>query len=389
LLRRVRKGVRVSNQTAVLETIHRLGPISRADIATLVNLSPAAVTNITTEFIARDLVFESRIAKSSRVGRPAVLLELDYSRAHIAGFKVSNVGITCAVTDLKANVEQTVHESLSGLTPEEVVQHIAETLNGLDKDETTVDAVGVSVPGIVALDQKTVRHSPLLGWTDVPLGQMLEDETGLDVLIENDVNAMALAEAWFGVGQGHDSFLVVTLGRGIGLGIVLNGEVYRGPNGGAGEFGHVLLDPEGPATASAKSGTVEAYLSDDALLRALREKSSGQESDLEQLTLQASEGSAELRAVFEQTGEILGRALSMLVNIFAPSLIILSGEGMRGSDLLLPAAEKTLKEASFGDLSKHLELVVDPWGDDAWARGAAGLAARRYLTDAALKPGGG
>ena len=376
----------MSNLAVVLETIHKHGPISRADIASLVNLSPAAVTNITGDFIARDLVFESRKAKSAGAGRPAILLELDYTHALVAGMKVSNVGITCTITDLKANAKHTFQQPVSRFEPKKTVARIVEVLRKATESNSSLEAVGVSVPGIVAADQKTVRHSPLLGWNDVPLGEMLENELGMNVLVENDVNAMALAEAWFGVGQGHESFLVVTLGRGIGLGIILNGDIYRGPNGGAGEFGHVLLDPNGPETSAAKSGTVEAYLSDAALLRAAQ-KIAPDETDIARITERARQDEKGLRLIFDQAGYVLGRALSMLVNIFAPSLIILSGEGTRAADLLVPIAEKTLQAASFGDLAKHLELIVDPWGDDAWARGAAGLAASRYLRAAAQSGG--
>ena len=385
----VREALRVQNQHAILQTVHRQGPISRTDIALKLNLSPAAVTNIAGELIHRNLLFEARQAEASGVGRRAILLEVDYGHALVAGVKVSNAAVTCAMTNLNAEVVTTAAQSLPDTKPETVAAVTLETLSELAEKADRFSAVGVILPGIVDPDGQTVRHSPLLGWARLPFGQGLEARLGVQVTVENDVNALALAQAWFGFGQHHDSFLVVTLGRGVGLGIVLNGEVYRGPGGGAGEFGHVLIDPAGPDSRHAKRGTLETYLSDDALLREARALVPGFESDNpEELARLSRNGHPGARTVYATAGIVLGRALSTLVNIFAPSLIILSGEGMRAADFLLPTARAALKEHSFGDLAERVRLVVAPWGDDAWARGAAGLAASRYLTEAAAHIGG-
>ena len=213
------------------------------------------------------------------MGRRAILLEVDYGHALVAGVKVSNAAVTCAVTKLNAEVVTTAVQSLPHTEPETVAAVTLKTLSKLAEKAGRFSAVGVILPGIVDHDQQTVRHSPLLGWAQLPFGQGLEARLGVQVTVENDVNALALAQAWFGYGQDHDSFLVVTLGRGVGLGIVLNGEIYRGPSGGAGEFGHVLVDPAGPDSQHAKRGTLETYLSDDALLREARTLIPGFESD--------------------------------------------------------------------------------------------------------------
>ncbi len=380
--------MRARNQREVFQEVHRRGPISRAAIAASLHLSPATVTNITGELIGRGLLFEAREAAGGGVGRRAILLEVDYARARVAGVKVSPSSITCAVTNLNAEVSATATTPLLDPRPAAVVEGIAGLLH--DLGALDVAALGVDLPGAVGADGATVRFSPLLGWRGVGIGALLEERLGVPVTVENDVNALALAEAWFGYGRGHDDFLTVTLGRGVGLGIVIGGEIYRGPRGGAGEFGHVVLNPRGPEVAHAGPGTVEAYLSDDALLRSAR--SAGVEGraarSIEELTAAAQRGEELPASVFSAAGEVLGRALSILVNVFAPSLVVISGEGMRAADLLLPTARRILADASFGDLGREVEIVVDTWGDDAWARGAAGLAARRYLLEAATWTGG-
>lgn len=383
-----RDAIRANNQQAIFFAVHRHGPISRSEIATRLNLSPAAVTNITSELIARELIHESEHAEPSGVGRPAILLKASYDQAEVAGIKLSNAGITCARTNLNAEVLTTTYQAVGDTSPETVVRATEQILGEPEFGRTS--ALGLSLPGVVDNDHLTVRHSPLFGWGGVPIGTILSERLGMPVVIENDVNALALAEAWFGYGRDHESFLVVTLGRGIGLGIVLDGEVYRGPGGGAGELGHILLDPAGPDTRYARAGTLEAYLSDDALLRDARNHALlPDDATPEDLVALAADGDAAALDLYRCAGAVLGRALSILANIFAPSLIILGGEGMRAADYLLPEARSVLRSASFGDLGERVQLVVDTWGDDAWARGAAGLAARRHLVQALSRVGGG
>ncbi len=383
-----RDQMRTRNQIEVFEEVHRRGPVSRVDIATALHLSPATVTNITSELIDRGLLYEAGEVDAATVGRRAILLEVDYASAEVAGVKLSNAGITCAITNLNAEVSRTSYRPIEQPTPEMVVEIISELL--AEMDATGVVALGISLPGMVSEDSLTVVHSPQLDWQNVPIGQHLQKSLGVPVTIENDVNALALAESWFGYGRAHDSFLVVTLGRGVGLGIVLGGQLYRGPRGGAGEFGHVLLDPDGPAARHAERGTIEAYLSDSALLQAARDSMSDlpQDADIADLVRIASRGNPAARRIFTSAGLILGRALSILVNIFAPSLIILSGEGMRAAELLLPSARGQLDSVSFGNLGRQTELVTHDWGDDAWARGAASLAASGHLIREAGRTGG-
>ncbi len=383
--------VRRLNQSAVFQIVHRHGPVSRVDIAAQLNLSPAAVTNITSDLIERGLVFEARKADRGGVGRRRVLLEIAYDAAYVAGIKVSNAGLTCALTNLNAEVVHAAGRPLASTEPGAVVDAIEAAFSDLAAAVgRPLAALGVNLPGLVDADRQTVRHSPLLGWSQVPLGQLLHDRLGVSVVVENDVNALALAEAWFGRGREHDGFLVVTLGRGVGLGIIINGEVYRGPHGGAGEFGHVLLDPSGPATRFAAPGTVEAFLSDDALVREARHRIAGfpEDGSADLVGELAQRGDADAAAVIADAGRALGRALSILVNVFAPSLIVLSGEGMRAADVMLPTVREELRRLAFGDLADRVELAIESWGDDAWARGAAALAASRYLTESAMSARG-
>ncbi len=386
-----REAMRANHQRAVFDAVHRYGPISRVDLAGLLRLSAASISDITGALIRRGLMFEARAAASEGVGRRKILLEVDYDHARVLGVKVANAAVHAALTDLKGEVVASAVVPLADTSVATIVEALSEQVQAMRASSPEpLAGLGVSLPGAVDHDHGIVASSPLLGWHDVHLGEELERNLGIPVTVENDVNALAAAEAWFGRGHAVRDFLVVTLGRGVGLGIVLDGALYRGPLGGAGELGHVVLDPEGPEARHSRRGSVEAYLSDSALLERAVERvaalpAGGSFDDLGRL---ADAGDAAAVALYAEAGGVLGRALAILANLFAPALIVLAGEGMRAAPHLLPAARRALDAFAFADLGSRIDLVVEPWGDDAWARGAATLAASRYLLHEAARVGG-
>lgn len=377
-----REHIRFVNQRAVIDAIHRNGQISRSDLAIELRLSASAITAITAPFVDEGLVFEAELGTTTTVGRKPILLEINYDHAYVFGAKVTSHSVITALTNLRAEGGATRIDPLPDLEVETVTRTIASAAQALRTEAGLpphkVIGIGVNLPGIVDHATGTVRHSPLLGWYGVPFGDHLHERLGLPVLVENDVNALAAAQAWFGHGHAHRAFLVVTLGRGVGLGIVIDGALYRGPRGGAGEFGHSVVTQGGD--------TLESQLSDSALLERVRARTHAltADADAEALTRLAAAGDPVALGVLHDAGELLGVALANLVNIFAPSLIVLGGEGMRNAPYLMERALRTLGTYAFGDLAEHLEVVVDAWGDDAWARGAAGLAAARFLQEAAI-----
>jgi predicted NBD/HSP70 family sugar kinase len=372
-----RDDIRTGNLRAVLNTIHRHGLISRSDVAAELHLSPSAVTSITGDLITAGLVYEAEEGVTQGAGRKPILLRLNYDHGKVVGIKVSASQIVSVIANLEAEVTAVRHDGIVGSDVGTVIDTISTGIlemlseGGLALD----DLVGacVSVPGVVDTVDGLVRHSPF-GWQRTPFRDLLAEQLGLPVLIENDVNALAIAEAWYGLGRDHRDFLVVTLGRGVGLGIVLDGQVYRGAAGGAGEFGHALMPGD--------EGTVESHLSDAALLDLAAEtiKHFRANGSSEQLVALAAAGDEDVLLLYERAGVALGKALSLLINTFAPSLLILGGEGVRAAPFMLPTARATLHELCYGDLAERARLVVDSWGDDAWARGAAGLAAAHHLS---------
>jgi predicted NBD/HSP70 family sugar kinase len=213
------------------------------------------------------------------------------------------------------------------------------------------------------------------------LRDILQASLHIPVYIDNDVNTLTLAERWFGSGQGEENFLVVTIGRGVGLGIVVNGQFYRGSTGGAGEFGHTLVDSNGPKCECGKAGCLEAYISDPALVRETNEAAGRGEVSRavtcpEEVVELANEGDLGAQHIFAHAGSILGSSVADLINLFDPALIILGGEGTRAGEWLYTSMRKAITAQVMPGLQNDTRLCLEPWGDDAWARGAASLVLR-------------
>jgi N-acetylglucosamine repressor len=376
--RRLRSGnrrlIREINQALVLGIVRDHGPISRTDIAELADLSPATITDITAVLIEQGLIYEQEPGVSTG-GRRPILLALNRQAGLVLGAKLTDRQIVSALIDLDGEIVDRQTASLGG---DGALDHVVAVLAGLVADLRArhpghrVFGLGLGLAGVVDRRRGVCRFSPYFHWRDVPLGRLLQERLALPVVLDNDVNTLTLAEQWFGAGAGASDFLVVTLGRGVGMGMVLDGRLYRGGHGGAGEFGHATMQVDGPLCDCGKRGCLEALVSSPALLRTLRSALDRALTYDEAVAL-ARAGDPVARAVFAAAGRTLGLALSHLINIFNPPLLIVGGEGAAAADLLLDPIRETLRVHCFDGFFADLRLVVEGWGDDAWARGAAGL----------------
>ena len=379
--------IRAINRSHVLNTIKAYGPIGRADIARQTGLSPATVTSIAAKLISQDLVLEKSAGDSSG-GRPPILLVINPRGGYVVGLKLTETHAICALTDLEAQIIAKSSMSLSGHDPEQVVEDLARMIPAFIRGQKIAKkqllGVGIGLAGIIDAENGVLRQSPIYGWDHVPLRDMLQSRLRIPVYIENDVNTLTLTERWFGHGQGVDNFLTVTVGRGVGLGIVANGQFYRGQNGGAGEFGHMTMDPNGPVCACGKRGCLEAYVGDPGLVRTAQEfaaqgKLSASVQTVDELLAQAQAGEAGAIQIFEEAGRILGWGIANLINLFNPKKIIISGEGTREGDLLFNPMKEAIRQNTMPGLFDPKTVQIAPWGDDAWARGAAGLVLREVF----------
>ncbi len=377
-----RELMRDLNTNLVVNLVKSMGPISRADLARESKLSPAAVSGIVARLMRTGILSEIA-GRSSRIGRPPILLRLNERAAYVVGIKLTEYGLTTVVTNLAAEV---IHSAVSNtrlvgdpnaaMSAVEIAVKAALAASGVKRKE--VLGIGIGLAGIVDAAEGVCRVSHILQWRDVALSEPLRRKLQIPVWVDNDVNTLAVAEKWFGAGTGLRHFLTATVGRGIGLGIVANGEIYRGAFGGAGEFGHTIVVPGGPLCQCGREGCLEALVSEPALRRRTS-IALGRPVSSEELINLAASGDHVVAQVLSEAGRQLGLALANLVTLLNPERLIVSGEGTRLGPLFFDPMRQAIRETAFAGLGASLDVVVQRWGDDAWAIGAATLVLRELF----------
>ncbi|MBP2326996.1 putative NBD/HSP70 family sugar kinase [Kibdelosporangium banguiense] len=350
----------------ILGLLGTQGPTARADIARSLGLSPATITQVIKDMLARGLV-EELASVPSRGGRPARLLGLVARTGAAIGAKVTADHVALVTVELDGSVRTSTVHPFDPRDPASVGDILATVL------DDSVLGVGVGVPGSVDAQASGIVDAPTLGWHDMKLGQRLRDRLGVPVLVDNDVNTLAAAERLYGVGREHSSYLVVTIGRGVGCGIVIDGAIYRGAAGGAGEIGHIPLTDDGPRCGCGAVGCLEAYIGSTGLLSAARASGVvGPRGRLSTLLKAARDGDQAAREVYAQAGRLLGRTLAGVVHTVDPEVVVLMGEGVDAWEFWQPGFEATLRKRLL-PARRELPVVVEPWSEDQWARGAASL----------------
>jgi predicted NBD/HSP70 family sugar kinase len=364
------------NRSAILRLIVSSGPIARTRIAKELGLSPATVTAVTRELIDQGLL---RVAERapSKGGRPALLLELVGGAANAFGVKIAPDRVVGVRVDLEAELLERFEVAFDSMLPD-ALETMGALLSGWIEHAPGAPpllGVGLGVAGVFDSSRGTL-DSPLLGWRDVKLGQILEERLGVPVFVDNDVNTLAVAERLYGRGHDLENFITVTIGRGVGLGIVTGGDIYRGFGGGAGEFGHTFAVADGPLCTCGKRGCLETLVSDPALVAEGKRRGLLAGGDgIDKLLALAKEGSFEARQIYHAAGAQLGRAVADLVNVLGPELVLVSGEGTQAWPFLAEAFGVAFGANVFPPLG-HVPVEVDPWDDVKWAIGAATLVLR-------------
>lgn len=377
-------GFVVRNKAAadVFAAILSRGPVSRRQVAQLTGLSQSTITKAVKPMLAAGYLVEGREEAQGR-GRPANPLRVNTERHYAVGVKLSPHEIVAVVANPRAEVVASARLALPGRSVEEVTAQIGSVVRGLLDSRAElaarVEGLGLALGGLVDASG-TLRYSPLLGWRDVPLASMLAAATGLYTVVENDVNALAVEEQLFGAGRGVSTFAVVTVGAGVGCGLVVHGELVHGSGGMAGEIGHIALDPEGELCACGNRGCLETIASDRAILAAIARDGGPFVTSVGEAALLAREGDERARAAFARAGEALGRALAILANLVNPSRVVLSGEGVIASDLLMDHLVAALDRHTFANFAGIPEIVTRPLSDETWARGAAANVLRHLIS---------
>lgn len=362
-------------RAAVLATLGREGPRSRAQLARSLGLSAAALSGIVRDLLDRDLVEETAQALSSG-GRPAVLLRLAGRTVCALGVKVAPDRLTWRWTALDGSQLGAGSDRFDSSAPaaaHRVTERLATVLTDGADEMPPVIGIGIAVPGQVPDRDTGVVTAPTIGWSAVPLGATVRSRLQLPVIVENDVNALAVAELLYGLGLDHDNFLVLTIGRGIGAAMVSDGQVFRGAHGGAGEIGHIPVEVDGVRCTCGNYGCLEALIGAAGLLsRATQQGVTPDESGLLDVGAAADSGHLVARRLLGEAGSLLGRTVAGLVNVLDPEVVAVLGEGTAAWKHWNTGFETALRSGTI-PARRDIHVDVQDWDDSSWALGAAAL----------------
>jgi predicted NBD/HSP70 family sugar kinase len=378
LLRRV-------NESAVLEVIRECGPVTRADVARRLRLSLPTITRIVTDLMNEGLVREHSAAHS-RGGRRPTLLEFNFRANLIIGVYIGR-NMVGALADLSGTILK--RATCSSLPGDAGLEALTQLICGLSEDAQALGiplrGVGVGVPSIVEFPKGVVVLSPMLEWRNLPLRQRLEATLGVPVVVQNEINLLTLGESWRGAGRNVRNMVCISLGAGIGAGLVIDGQIYSGHHFAAGEIGYAVLGERFLGRKYESYGCLESEAGSLGIVRrAAARLAEGGASELKGRT--ASEGRLTVDAVFEaaRNGDAVARAvvaetadywtiaLANLACILDPARIIISGELAEHGDLFLDHMRGRLQ----GLVPVVPEVVVSDLGVDAAVLGAVALVMR-------------
>jgi predicted NBD/HSP70 family sugar kinase len=349
--------VRNINRRIILDLIRTRQPVSRADLARLSGMQRSTVSLITEQLLTEQWITQGALGHLPR-GRKPRFLHLNVERAGIIGVNVRPTNTTIALADL--NAQFFAHETFAtNSDPDIFIKDLTDRLQSFIKlhPEIYFEGVGVSIPGRVDSISKRIVFAPNLGWRDVDLQSPLERATNLLVEIENAANACALAEIWFDKrSDGIQDLIAVTVSEGIGTGIIAGGQLLRGANGVAGEFGHVSIEESGPLCNCGNRGCWEVFASNTAAINEYvkavsngnpKKQSNQYEKDkpsFDDILYLSEQGDVKAMETIERMAHYLGIGLSMLISGMAPSMIVLIGEITRVWKIIEPIVKNVLNE---------------------------------------------
>ncbi len=392
--------IRENNLSSVLRLIHSQAPISRAQLAVVTGLNKSTISSLVDDLIASKLVNEAG-SNSTGAGRPATMLEINPQAGLIIGVELGVDFVSVAVTDFLGNITWRRREDAN---PNEGQQKMIDQTLRIVKEAMTAGkkknshflGLGLATPGTVDLKEKVLIFAPNLHWRNVPFGKIFSEQTKLKVFVENDANAAATAEHLFGTARRCQDFLFVFAGVGIGGGLFLNGKLYRGKNGYAGEIGHspIMAEPSQTVCHCGNRGCWETYANQYSIIQRVQARLEVKRTSIipklmaEQnspltipLIKQAADaGDREAIDSFAEAGHAMGQGLAGLVNIFNPDKIILGGPLSLAGEYLLPSIRETVSRHSMPEIDQQAEVVLSPFGPDASLIGAIAIVADDVLS---------
>ena len=380
------------NRAVTLELVRTRGLVSKSELSRLTDLKFPVVSEMTDELVEEGLVEENGLGPSTG-GRRPVLFGLRADARCAIGLNVGTRTLTAVITNLNASVTSRIEvpsEMVRG--PEALFARVRETLerllDGLPEMRGKILGIGLALPAPVLGSRATFFSPPSYpGWGELRVGELLEEEFDLPVLLDNDANAAALGEHLYGAGRGVKDMFYLIAHRGVGGAVILDGVLHRGTHGGAGEIGHSVIELEGARCGCGRYGCLEAFAGRVAIARraakALKlaggRELAGKAPD--EITTQdviaaGLAGDKLAREVLWETGRYLGLGIANAVNLYDPELVVVGGSTLHAGDLILEPAIETARRRAVPGMAEKVRIVHGELGEDAGAVGAAALVLR-------------
>ena len=392
--------VREINLSSVLRYLHASDPLSRAGLASLTGLNKTTISSLVEELFQRGLIREVGLDNSGS-GRPAMLLNLDPGAGFIIGVALGVDFISVILADFVGEIHwRRLQEVDPAESQEAMIQRtldiVKEAMAVGQSRQARLLGLGIATPGTVDVDRGFLIFSPNLQWHNVAYRQIFQEETGLRVFVDNDANAGALAEHLFGVARQAQNFISIFAGVGVGGGLFLNGELYRGAGGFAGEIGHTnfMLEHYRRPCRCGSRGCWETSVAQDSVVERVRARlAAGRTSLVSRLMaeqgaalglpiiLQAAQaGDGQCLEALSETGALLGLGIANLINTFNPELVVLGGPLSEAWEYLLPPIQEAIQNTALPEISEQVEVALSPFGGDASVVGAVALAIDAILS---------
>jgi len=379
------------NRAILINTILNYGPVSRTRISEITDLGLSTVSNIVADLIKKELIYETGEEESSG-GRRAILLEFNCNDRFVLGIKIGLDGIIIGLVNMKSKIlDQYFIPSPIKSKEKMVLKILIKAMQDLiDKNHIKTEKIigcGIGVSGLVNQKEGTLVFSKILGWKKIRFKEFLEKEFDFPIFVDKDVNVLTLAEKRFGVGKKINNFICITIGKGVGAGIVIKGDIYHGSHGGAGDFGHIIIDKDGPLCYCGKRGCLETFSSDQFIINKIKEALFNQQDtiikdfikkkkDLDSISVDtvlkaAQKGDIISKNIFQEVGKNLAMGIVGLISLFDPELIVVGGEGVKAGELIFPTMRKVIKD-NF-PFNKEIKIISLQPGEEGWIIGAAEL----------------
>lgn len=366
--------IRDINRRIVLNYVREREPISRAEIARETELQRSTISAIVEDLTREGLIEEVGEGESTG-GRRPTMLKLRAAGPIAVGVSITPTCTTIATCDLAGRV---IDQQQFLTDPDKTLNQVISSVREFNARYGSLEGVGVSLPGLVDPSTGTALYIPYFPWRDLPVSEEISSAVGLPVVIDNDANAVALAELWFGRPEVMDArdFILVLVAEGVGTGIIFDGQVYRGQRGAAGEFGHMVIGANAPAPCSCGSDDCwEAFASERAAIaryRKLARISRRNQLAFRELVDRALGGEENAKAALVETARSLGVGISNLIIGFSPEAVVVGGEIARAWDLI----ESALTEAIEHSVRRGLpsaRILPSTLGNTPTLRGALSL----------------